>query len=84
MKNRKIIINTNENKYPILIGKNLSFKLGSILSKNSITPSKILFIIDNKVPKKIISKITKSIKKNIKYYILILMRRISVRKVLIK
>ena len=59
MKNRKIIINTNENKYPILIGKNLSFKLGSILSKNSITPSKILFIIDNKVPKKIISKITK-------------------------
>ena len=68
MKNRKIIINTNENKYPILIGKNLSFKLGSILSKNSITPSKILFIIDNKVPKKIISKITKSIKK--KYQIL--------------
>ena len=68
MKNRKIIIKTNENKYPILIGKNLSFKLGSILSKNSITPSKILFIIDNKVPKKIISKITKSIKK--KYQIL--------------
>ena len=63
MKNRKIIINTNEGRYPILIGKNISFSLGSILNQNSILPSKILFVIDAKVPKKIVAKILKSIKK---------------------
>ena len=65
MKIKKILVSTSEGKYPILIGKELSFKLGNFLKKNNIFSSKVLLIIDYKVPAKIIQKIKKSLKKKI-------------------
>ena len=59
---KKIIINTFEGKYPILIGKNISSKTGNILKKNRIFSSKFLLVVDKKVPNGIVNKIKKSIK----------------------
>ena len=63
MKAKKITINTSDGSYPILIGKNLSLNLGNILKENNIFSSKILLVIDNNVPKKMVQKIKKKIKK---------------------
>ena len=63
MKVKKILINTSDGRYPILIGKNLSFSLGNHLKKNKIFSSKFLLVIDNKVPGGLINKIKKSLKK---------------------
>ncbi len=63
MKVKKIIINTSDGKYPILIGKNLSHNLGNHLKNNKIYSSKFLLVIDNKVPVEFINKIKKSLKK---------------------
>ena len=68
MKIKKISVSTSEGNYPILIGKGLSFKLGSFLKKNNIFSSKVLLIIDNKVPNNLIQKIKKSIKEK-KFFI---------------
>ncbi len=65
MKIKKISIKTSEGKYPILIGKELSLKLGSLLKKNNILSSKVLLVVDNKIPAKNIQKIKKSLKKKI-------------------
>ena len=62
MKIKKISVNTSEGKYPILIGNELCSKLGNFLKKNNILSSKVLLVIDNKVPIKIIQKIKKSLK----------------------
>ena len=53
MKTSKILINTSDGKYPILIGNNLSLKLGNLLKKNNILSTKILLVIDTKVQRKI-------------------------------
>ena len=63
MKVKKILINTSDGRYPILIGKNLSHNLGIHLKKNKIFSSKFLLVIDNKVPDKLINKVKKSLKK---------------------
>ncbi len=65
MKIKKILINTTDGKYPIWIGKNLSFKLGSLLKKNDIFSKKVLLIIDNRVPKITVQKIKKKLKNKI-------------------
>ena len=65
MKIKKISVNTSEGSYPILIGKGVSLKLGNFLKKNNIFSSKILLIIDNKVPNNFIKNIKKSIQKKI-------------------
>ena len=65
MKVKKIIINTSDGKYPILIGKNLSHNLGNHLKNNKIYSSKFLLVIDNKVPGELIDKIKKSLKKKL-------------------
>ena len=62
MKKNKILINTIDGKYPIYIGENLIYRLGSILAKNSVKSSKFLLVIDNKIPKKLIKSIKKSLK----------------------
>ena len=62
MKIKKISVNTSEGKYPILIGNELCSKLGNFLKKNNILSSKVLLVIDNKVPINIIQKIKKSLK----------------------
>ena len=63
MKTNKILINTSDGKYPILIGNNLSLKLGNLLKKNNILSTKILLVIDTKVPRKIVQKIKNKLKK---------------------
>ena len=65
MKTKKIIVNTSDGSYPILIGKNLSLNLGNILKENNIFSSKILLVVDNNVPAKMVQKIKKKIKKKI-------------------
>ena len=65
MKVKKILVNTIDGKYPILIGKNITPRLNDILNRNNIFFTKILLVIDNKVPSAIIKKIKKSFKKKI-------------------
>ncbi len=64
----KLLVNTTSGNYPIIIGSNIISKISSILTKNYIKFNNCLLIIDNKVPKKMISIIKKSIK-NKKIYI---------------
>ena len=63
MKPIKLIIRTKTEKYPVLIGRNLVENLSNLFSQNSINSKKYLLIIDRKIPIKIISKVTKSLKK---------------------
>ena len=58
----KLIVNTDSQKYPILIGTNLTSKISSILKHNSINFQKCLLVIDENVPQKMISKLKKSLK----------------------
>ena len=62
MKTLKIIIKTNSQRYPIIIGSNLISKIYPIIKDNSIEFNKCLLMIDTKIPKKIINKIKKSFK----------------------
>ena len=70
MKPIKLIIKTKSETYPIIIGNNLVKNISQIFKKNSIKFNKCLLVIDKKVPKRIVSIITKSLKrkKNFKYY----------------
>ena len=69
MKTKKIIIKTDNQLYPIYIGKNIIDKLSSLLKKNLIEFKKCLVVIDKNVPKKMVSKIDKSLKnKKISYF----------------
>ena len=63
MKPIKLIVKTKSDSYPILIGSNIIKNLALHLRKNSINFNKCLLIIDKNVPKKMVSKITKSLKK---------------------
>ena len=49
--------------YPIIIGSNLVENLDKYLKKNSIDFNQCLLVVDKKVPKKMLSKIYKSLKK---------------------
>ena len=68
MKIKKVKIKTTNQTYTIYIGKNIINKLSSIIDNNSIKFKKCLIVIDKNVPKKMITKITRSFKKNEKYY----------------
>ena len=57
MKKNKIIIKTSDGSYPILIGSNLSFKLGNFFFKNFILSTKFLLVVDTKVPRGIVEKL---------------------------
>ena len=61
MKKKRILINTSEGRYPILIGENLISKLGNLLKKNNIFSSKIFLVIDKNVPIKMVKLIKNSI-----------------------
>ena len=70
MKTKKILISTAEGKYPILIGKNIGSKTGYLLKKNKIFSSKVLLVVDKKVPNRMVNKIKKSInQKKILFYL---------------
>ena len=63
MKPIKLNIRTESSKYPIIIGSNLIKNLSLYLKKNKIYFKKCLLVIDKKVPKRMISKISRSLKK---------------------
>lgn len=63
MKPLKIVVKTNFERYPIYIGSNLILKLKNLFKKNNIKFERCLLIIDKNVPKKMINKIKKSLKK---------------------
>ena len=66
----KLIVKTKSQNYPIIIGRNLISNISIILKLNSINFNKCLLVIDNNIPSKMITKISKSLKgkKIFKYY----------------
>ena len=63
MKPITLKINTQLETYPIIIGPNIIKDLSKYLKKTSINFDKCLLIIDKNVPKKFVSRISKSLKK---------------------
>ena len=59
----KLIVKTNSEKYPIIIGKNLISNLSQILKKNSISFKKCLLVLDKNIPNRYIKQISKSLRK---------------------
>jgi len=69
MNTTKIIVNTRESNYPIIIGSGIANRLPGIMNKNGIKFKKCLLIIDKKIPKNYIRKIINSFsKKKIEYF----------------
>ena len=64
MKINKLIINTIEKNYSIIIGTNLLDKISVILKKEKIQFNKCLIIADTNVPKKFVTNLKKKIKTN--------------------
>ena len=62
MKKIKIDVKTKTSNYSIIIGSGLINKLSKIFNDNSVKFNKCLLIIDNKIPKKFVNKIIKSLK----------------------
>ena len=60
MKIKKLIVNTQTHKYPILIGSNLISNLPNLLNNNSIKFNKCLFLVDKNISKNKLLKIKKS------------------------
>ena len=63
MKPIKLKINTKNKKYSIIIGSGISSNILKIIKEHSINFKKCLLIIDQNAPKKIVSKIKKSLNK---------------------
>ncbi len=69
MKQIRLNIKTKTQKYPIIIGSNLTSKISNIIRKNSINFKQCLVIVDKNVPKKFVSNIKNSLKqKNVYVY----------------
>jgi len=62
MKQTKLNIVTKTEKYPIIIGSNLTSSVSKIFKSNSIDFDKCLIVVDKNVPKKFVSNIKKSLK----------------------
>ena len=63
MKAIKLIIKTENQKYPIYIGNNVLKNFQYLLKKNSINFNQCLVIIDKNIPKKVINKFLNSFKR---------------------
>ena len=59
----KLKIKTKNQSYNIIVGNNLIKNLLKILNDNLVNFNKCLLVIDNKVPKKFITKINFLLKK---------------------
>ena len=64
MKKYKISVRTKNNKYSIVIGKNLIDNFSKILVKEKIYFNKCLIVVDKNIPKKFLLKLKKNLKKN--------------------
>ena len=60
----KLFVKTKDKTYPIYFGVNNCFKIRNILAQNKINPNKVMVIYDRNIPKKILSKFKKILKKN--------------------
>ena len=69
MKQTRLNIVTKTEKYPIIIGSNLTSKVSKIFKLNSINFEKCFIVIDKNIPKKFISNIKKSLE-NKEIYVL--------------
>ena len=58
----KLYIKTKTQKYPIIIGSNLTSNISNIIKKNSINFKQCLLIVDKNIPKKFILNLKKSLK----------------------
>ena len=63
MKNTKLIVKTKSKSYPIYFGNNILNKTGRLIKKNLPGIKKICIISDNKLPKLLLKKLIKSLKK---------------------
>ena len=63
MKNTKLIVKTKSKTYPIYFGNNIINKTGWLIKKKLPGVKKICIISDNKLPKLLLKKLTKSLKK---------------------
>ena len=63
MKPIKLNVKTKSENYPIIIGSNIIRDLDLYLKKNSMIFNQCLLVIDKNIPDRMISKITKSLKK---------------------
>ena len=59
----KLIVKTNSEKYPIIIGRNLITGLSQIFKKNSIDFKKCLLVLDKNIPNMYVKQISKSLKR---------------------
>ena len=59
----KLIVKTNSEKYPIIIGRNLVSNLSKIFKKNSINFKKCLLVLDKNIPNMYVKQISKSLKR---------------------
>ena len=57
----KLLVKNNNQKYPIIIGKNILNKFQALLKKNSIYFNQCLVVADINIPRKLINKILKSL-----------------------
>jgi len=63
MKNSKITVKTKSKSYPIYFGNNILNTTGKLIKKNLPGVKKICIISDNKLPKLLLQKLIKSLKK---------------------
>ena len=63
MKNTNLIVKTKSKTYPIYFGNNILNKTGWLIKKKLPGVKKICIISDNKLPKLLLKKLTKSLKK---------------------
>ena len=61
MKPIKLKVNTKTKKYSIIIGSNLVTNISEIFKENLVKFEKCLLVVDKNIPRKIISKIKKSL-----------------------
>ena len=63
MKNTKFIVKTKSKSYPIYFGSNILNAAGKLIRKNLPDVNKICIVSDNKLPKLLLKRLIKSLKK---------------------
>ena len=59
----KLQVKTRKEKYPIIIGNNILYKLQKLLKENLINFDQCLVVVDKNVPKKLLKKTLSSLLK---------------------
>ena len=62
MKTIKLTIKTPSQRYPVLIGRNLIFKISNLIKNNFLSSNKYLLVVDKNIPDEMIKKIRVSLK----------------------